>query len=59
MKDSTRNRAQGKFHEVKGKVKEAAGHAVNDPQKAQEGHDEKVGGKIQKKVGEVEQVFNQ
>ncbi len=30
MKPSTRDNAQGKFHEVKGKVKEKAGQLTND-----------------------------
>jgi uncharacterized protein YjbJ (UPF0337 family) len=57
MKDSTKDQAQGKFHEVKGKVKEEIGHATDNPEKAQEGHDEKVAGKVQKKVGDIKKVF--
>ena len=54
---STKDKAQGKFHEVKGKVKEKVGRATNDRNMQAEGQDEKVGGKIQKKVGDVEKVF--
>ena len=57
MKDSTKNKAQGKVHEVKGAVKEKVGHATKNPNLQNEGTDEKVGGKIQKKVGQVEEVF--
>jgi len=58
MKDSTRNKAQGKLHEVKGSVKEHVGRMTNDPNRQAEGMDEKVGGKLQKKVGQIEKVFN-
>ena len=57
MQNSTKDKVQGKFHEVKGKVKEKVGRAANDPNMEAEGQDEKVGGKIQKKVGDVEKVF--
>jgi uncharacterized protein YjbJ (UPF0337 family) len=57
MRESTKDEAQGKFHEVKGKVKEKAGEVTNDPNLHDEGQAEKVGGKIQKKVGQVERVF--
>jgi uncharacterized protein YjbJ (UPF0337 family) len=57
MNNSTKDQAQGKFHEVKGKVKEKVGRATNNPNLEAEGQDEKVGGKVQKKVGQVEKVF--
>jgi len=57
MQNSTKDKAQGKFHEVKGKAKEKVGRATNDRNMQAEGQDEKVGGKIQKKVGDVEKVF--
>jgi uncharacterized protein YjbJ (UPF0337 family) len=56
MKQSTKDKAEGKFHEVKGKVKEKVGQATNNPNLQAEGQVEKVGGKIQKKIGEVEKV---
>lgn len=58
MKDSTKDKAQGTAHEMKGAVKEKVGRATNDPEMESEGTDEKVGGKIQKKVGDVKKVFN-
>jgi uncharacterized protein YjbJ (UPF0337 family) len=58
MKDSTKDQAQGKFHEVKGKVKEKVGRATKNPNLEEEGQDEKVAGKIQKKIGQVEKVFD-
>ena len=57
MKESTKDQAKGKFHEVKGKVKEKVGRATNNPNLEGEGQDEKIGGKIQKKIGQVEKVL--
>jgi uncharacterized protein YjbJ (UPF0337 family) len=57
MKDSTKDQAEGKLHEVKGKVKEAVGRATNNPNLQDDGTDEKVAGKVQKKIGQVEKVF--
>jgi uncharacterized protein YjbJ (UPF0337 family) len=56
MKNSTKDQATGKAHEVKGAVKEKVGKATNDPELEAEGQDEKVAGKIQKKVCQVEKV---
>jgi uncharacterized protein YjbJ (UPF0337 family) len=57
MKDSTKDKVQGAVQETKGAVKEKLGHATNNPGLEDEGTDEKVAGKIQKKVGDVEKVF--
>lgn len=57
MKDSTKDQAHGKVHEVKGAVKEKAGRLTNNPGLEAEGQDEKLSGKIQKKVGQIEKVF--
>ena len=57
MKLSTEDNAKGAFHEVKGKVKEKAGQATNNPDLEAEGQAEKIGGKIQKKIGQVEKVI--
>jgi uncharacterized protein YjbJ (UPF0337 family) len=43
---------------VKGKVKENVGKLTNNPDLEVEGQDEKVGGKVQKKVGQVENVLD-
>jgi uncharacterized protein YjbJ (UPF0337 family) len=59
MKPSTVDQAKGKFHEVKGTVKEKVGRATNDPDLEGEGQDEKVAGKVQKKIGQVEKVLDQ
>jgi uncharacterized protein YjbJ (UPF0337 family) len=56
MKNSSKDQAAGKAHEVKGAVKEKVGKVTNDPELEAEGQDEKVSGKVQKKVGQVEKV---
>jgi uncharacterized protein YjbJ (UPF0337 family) len=57
MKPSTRDKAKGTFHEVKGKVKEKVGRATNNPDLEVEGQVEQIGGKVQKKIGQVEKVL--
>jgi uncharacterized protein YjbJ (UPF0337 family) len=57
MKSSTENRVEGEVHEVKGKIKETAGHITNDADLEAEGLGEKIAGKIQKKVGQLEKVI--
>ena len=57
MKPRTKDRVEGKFHEIKGNVKEKAGEVTNKPGLKHEGQAEKLAGQIQKKVGQVEEVF--
>jgi uncharacterized protein YjbJ (UPF0337 family) len=57
MSEGTKDEVKGKFHEVKGTVKEKVGRATNNPDLEDEGAAEKVSGKIQKKVGQVEKVI--
>ena len=57
MKQSTKDKAKGTFHEVKGKVKEKVGQATNNPDLEAEGQVEKIGGKVQKKIGQVKKVL--
>jgi uncharacterized protein YjbJ (UPF0337 family) len=57
MKQSAKDKAQGTFHEVKGKVKEKLGRATNDPALKAEGQVEKIGGKVQRKIGQVKKVL--
>ena len=59
MKQSTNDKAKGKFHEVKGKVKEKVGRATKNPNLEAEGQDEKIGGKVQKKIGQAEKVLGE
>jgi uncharacterized protein YjbJ (UPF0337 family) len=57
MKSSTRDKAEGTFHELKGKVKEVAGKLSDNPKLEGEGLGEKLAGKVQNKIGQVEQVL--
>jgi uncharacterized protein YjbJ (UPF0337 family) len=57
MKQSTKDKSEGKFHELKGKVKEKVGRATNNPNLEAEGQGEQIGGKLKKKIGEVEKVL--
>jgi uncharacterized protein YjbJ (UPF0337 family) len=57
MKSSTRDKAEGTFHEVKGKVKEVAGKVSDNPELEAEGLGEKIAGKVQVKVGQVKKAF--
>jgi uncharacterized protein YjbJ (UPF0337 family) len=56
MKPITKNENAGKVHEVKGKIKEKVGHQTNNPDLEADGTAEKVAGKVQKKIGELEKV---
>jgi uncharacterized protein YjbJ (UPF0337 family) len=57
MKASTENEIAGKVHEVKGKIKEKVGRLTNDPDLEGDGIGEKIAGKVQKKIGQVEKVI--
>ena len=57
MKDSTKDKIEGTAHKVKGAVKEKVGRATNNPNLEEEGEIEKFGGKVQKKVGDIEKVI--
>jgi uncharacterized protein YjbJ (UPF0337 family) len=54
MKPSTENEIAGKVHEAKGRSKEKVGQMTNDPDLEAEGLGEKIGGKVQRKIGQVE-----
>jgi uncharacterized protein YjbJ (UPF0337 family) len=56
MKPSTKNEIEGNLHEAKGAVKEKAGQVTNNPDLAADGQAEKLSGKVQKKVGQIEAV---
>jgi uncharacterized protein YjbJ (UPF0337 family) len=57
MKSSTRDQAQGTFHEIKGTVKEVAGKLSDNPKLQVEGTIEKIAGKVQEKLGQVKKVL--
>jgi uncharacterized protein YjbJ (UPF0337 family) len=57
MKPSTKDQIEGTFHEVKGTAKQKVGQVTNNPNLAAEGQGEKLAGKVQKKVGQIEKVL--
>jgi uncharacterized protein YjbJ (UPF0337 family) len=57
MTQSTDDQIKGKLHELKGSVKEAVGHVAGNPGLTAEGQDEQLAGTIQKKIGQIKQVF--
>ena len=57
MKSSTKDKAEGKMHQVKGKIKEIGGKAVGNEDLEAEGKGENLEGKVQEKVGDVKKVL--
>jgi uncharacterized protein YjbJ (UPF0337 family) len=55
MKSSTRDKVEGAVKEATGKLKERK--AMGDPRMRARGTAEKVGGKVQRKVGDIKRVF--
>ena len=51
MKGGTEDQVKGKFHEVKGIPTARVAKAAGNPEQLAEGRDEKIAGKVQKKVG--------
>jgi len=56
MKSSTKDKTEGKWHKVKGKIKQVAGKAVGNRRLENEGNVENVGGDVQEKIGEIKDV---
>ena len=56
MKSGTRDEAEGKWHKVKGKIKEIAGKVSMNPDLEAEGTNEKIAGNVQEKIGQVKKV---
>ncbi|MDX9971410.1 MAG: CsbD family protein [FCB group bacterium] len=57
MKSSSRDKAEGKAHQAKGKIKKAVGDITGNRSLEAEGEGENLGGKTQEKVGQVKQVL--
>jgi uncharacterized protein YjbJ (UPF0337 family) len=51
------DQTEGKFHELKGALREKAGRLIGNPDLEAEGQAEKLAGTVQKKVGQIEKVF--
>jgi uncharacterized protein YjbJ (UPF0337 family) len=57
MSTGTKDEVKGMAHEVKGAVTATVGKVIGDSKLEAEGHAERVTGKLQKKVGEVEKIL--
>jgi uncharacterized protein YjbJ (UPF0337 family) len=57
MKSSTKDQARGKLENLKGKIKEVAGIITGRHKLETEGKDQKLGGKVREKLGQVEKVL--
>ena len=57
MKPSTTDQIEGALHEVKGEVKEKVGKTIKNAKLTADGQNEKIAGKVQKKVGQIEKVL--
>ena len=53
MKSSTKDRAEGTLHQIKGKLKEIAGELSDNPKLEAAGTYEKISGIVQHKIGQV------
>ena len=59
MKSSTKDKIKGAFEEARGKMKEETGKVTRNPDLQDRGTVEKIGGKVQRKIGDVKKVFEQ
>jgi len=57
MKSCTNDQAEGKFHKVKGTIKEIAGELTYNPELEAEGTGEKIAGEVKEKIGQVKEVM--
>jgi uncharacterized protein YjbJ (UPF0337 family) len=56
MKTSIHDKTEGKWHKVKGKIKQVAGKAVGNRDLEAEGKAENVDGKVQEKIAKIKAV---
>jgi uncharacterized protein YjbJ (UPF0337 family) len=57
MNSSTKDKIEGNVDQAVGAVKEKAGQATNNPDLQDRGTAQKIGGKVQDKVGDIKKVF--
>lgn len=57
MKSSMRDKTEGKFQQMKGKIKRAAGKISDNPKLEAEGAVDEISGNAQEKLGRVKKVF--
>ncbi|RJP93916.1 MAG: CsbD family protein [Desulfobacteraceae bacterium] len=58
MKSSTKDKAEGKLHQIKGTIKEVAGIIAGNDDLEAKGKEENLEGKIQEKIGQIKKVVN-
>jgi len=58
MTQSMKDKIRGTLHETKGTVKEKVGQVTNNPNLAAKGKIEKLAGKAQRKIGQIEKVLD-
>ena len=58
MKKGTKNEMKGNLHEAAGKAKAKIGRVTGDADLEAEGRGQQTGGKIQKKAGQIQRVFD-
>ena len=56
MKSSNQDKAEGTWHQVKGKAKEIAGKVANNPTLEAQGRVENKTGKLQEMIGRVKKA---
>ena len=56
MKSSNRDKTEGAWKKVKGKIKEVAGKAVGKGDLEAEGKADQVTGNVQEKIGQIKNV---
>ena len=57
MKSSTKDTAESKMHQVKGKAKQVAGIVDGDSDLEAEGKEKNLKGKVQEKLGQIKKVM--
>lgn len=57
MKSGKRDQAEGRFSQVKGKVKGVTGVLSDNPKLEVEGAYDRLAGKVQEKIGQIKKVF--
>jgi uncharacterized protein YjbJ (UPF0337 family) len=57
MKSCIRDKTEGIFHDVRGKVKHIAGKLYLIPKLEPKGTSEKTAGNVQEKIGQMKKVF--
>jgi uncharacterized protein YjbJ (UPF0337 family) len=58
MKSSTKDKIKGEKDNIKGNIKEGLGKLTGNRNLEEEGKDDQLKGKANKKLGEIKEVFN-